>query len=76
MSTVSTGHSHTRAKSERHWKLYDSRSRSNKLYLIRNDLNHDLYFLGNMTTKNPVFMGLYRKCERLKKASNPFIISI
>jgi len=29
-----------------------------------------------MTTKNPVFMGLYRKYKRLKKASNPFIISI
>jgi len=39
-------------------------------------LEHSLYFLGNKTTKNLLFIGLYRKYERLENASNPFIINI
>ena len=39
-------------------------------------LHYDLHFLGNKATKNLVFMGFYRKYERLKNASNPVIISI
>jgi len=39
------------------------------------DDSHNLYFLGSKTTKNLVFMRLYRKYERLKSASNPFIIN-
>ena len=49
---------------------------SQRLMAGRNDLYYNLYFLGNTTTKNSVFMGLYRKCKRLKKASNPLIISV
>ena len=38
--------------------------------------SHNLYFLGSKTTKNLVFIRLYRKYERLKNASNSFTIKL